>query len=84
MTVDKTAMRKQKRQIRFDLNGACLDCIVIIEPRTGSRWRVTIFDDAQLGDGIVHVEDIQSDETSEIELLRLALNAYREHRGPAV
>lgn len=78
MTIaDKAAMRKSKGQIRFDMVGVLGDCVVIIEPRTGNRWRVTILDDHQLGPDIAHVQDIHSSTASEIELLRVALNAYR-------
>lgn len=83
--VDKDALRKANAAIGFNRIGdgtMPLDYRIDIEPRTGDAWRVMIQDVGQLGDSICHVETIHADTTSSIELLRLALNAYREHRGP--
>ena len=54
-----------------------MDSSVSIEPRT------RIFDTDQLGEQTCHVETIRSDTTNALELLRVSLNAYRAHRGPA-
>lgn len=84
--VDKAALRKAGKSLTFSriIDGQLapgLQCLVSIEPRPGDRWRVTLHDNYLLGDSICHVEDIHSDSDSPLELLRLALNSYRDHRG---
>ncbi|UTN92976.1 hypothetical protein SEA_FINKLE_62 [Gordonia phage Finkle] len=82
MTIDKTAMRKSGDSLDFALLGykeSTLDYRVIVEARTGDRWRVTVLDKA-MPEGVCFVDDIRSDSTEPMELVRLALNAYREHR----
>ncbi|MBY4571232.1 hypothetical protein ACN95_14525 [Gordonia sihwensis] len=82
MSIDKTAMRKAGESVGFHYSHTGADCWVTIEPRTGDRWRYTISDNDQLSDQFVHVSDLHSDATNPLELLRLALNDYREYRGP--
>lgn len=84
MPADKTAMRRSGVVIRFQFVNDASDCWITIEPRTGDRWRYTISDNDQLSDQFVHVSDLHSDTTNPLELLRLALNDYREYRGPVV
>ncbi|WP_353107782.1 hypothetical protein [Gordonia sp. (in: high G+C Gram-positive bacteria)] len=94
LAVDKAAMRKAQRTsnfeahdtIRFDRVGEgphrslCADWSIQIDPRTGDRWRVTIHDTSAMGEDVCYVADLHTDTTSPIELLRLALNDYREHQ----
>lgn len=84
---DKDALRKAEMPIIFNLvspdnPAAWIDSSVRIEARAGDAWRVLIFDTDQLGEHICHVENITTDTTNALELLRLALNAYRDYRGP--
>lgn len=84
MSIDKTAMRKAGDSLNFAMLGykeSTLDYRVIVEARTGDRWRVEIHDKA-MPDGVCFVDDLHSDSTEPMELLRLALNAYRDHEGP--
>ena len=84
--IDKTAMRKAGDSLNFALLGykeSTLDYRVIIEPRTGDRWRITVLDKA-MPEGICFVDDLHSDSLEPMELVRLALNAYRDHEGPPV
>ena len=78
--IDKAAMRKADGRIDFAMTGDTLGTRVVIEPRTGDRWRVTILDDANLTEHVCHVQDLHTDTCDPLELLRLALNAYREYR----
>lgn len=94
LDINKDAMRRAQRggtfeahdTIRFDRIGEgprgklCGDWSVQIDPRTGDRWRITIHDTWQMGEHFCHVADIHADTTSPIELLRLALEAYRAHQ----
>ncbi|MFZ2274739.1 hypothetical protein [Corynebacterium variabile] len=61
---------------------AWMDSSVHIEPRKGDAWRVTISDTDQLGAEICHVDTIHAETTNALEVLRIALNAYRDYRGP--
>jgi hypothetical protein len=84
---DKDALRRSGGKIQFNLvrpgdPAAWMDSSVSIEPRTGDAWRACICDTDQLGEQICHVETIRSATTNALELLRVALNAYRTHRGP--
>lgn len=81
MPADKTKMRKNGAVIQFQYVNHVSDCWVLIEPRTGDRWRYTINDNDQLSENYVHVADLHSDTTHPLELLRLALNDYRAYRG---
>lgn len=82
--IDKDALRKRGGSVCFILSDPDpherMDHTVLIAPRTGDAWRVTVFDREQMGTELCHTETIHTDTTSEIELLRVALNHYRAHR----
>ena len=68
--------------VRVDGADPTDDLGLTAEARKNSQWRVTIHDTRRLGDDLCHIDTITCYSTNPLDILRAALDAYRDHRGP--